>query len=50
MNKSIDVGHLERLCRPEGPFAFKREGKVRELANLTDLEENTLENEIMNAV
>lgn len=50
MNQSIDLGHLDRLARPEGPYAFQREGKIRELHNLTDLEENTLENEILNAV
>ena len=47
LNQSIDAANLERLCRRQGPFAFQREGKIRELANLTDLKGNTLEQEIL---
>ena len=48
LNQSIDAANLERLCRRQGPFAFQREGKIRELANLTDLKGNTLEKELLN--
>ena len=48
LNQSIDAANLEKLCRRQGPFAFQREGKIRELANLTDLKGNTLEKELLN--
>lgn len=48
LNQSIDAANLERLCRRQGPFAFQREGKIRELTNLTDLKGNTLEKELLN--
>lgn len=50
MNQSVDMANLEKLKKPQGPFAFQREGKIRELASLTDLEDPTLENEILNAI
>lgn len=50
INKSIDFGNLERLCRKQGPFAFRREGKIREMANMTDLSNNKLELELLNTM
>ena len=43
MHKSVDFDRLEKLSRREGPYAFHREGKIRELANLTDLRDVSLE-------
>ena len=50
VGKSIDVSHLNRLAKREGPYALHREGKIREIANLTNLDENYLENEILNSL
>jgi hypothetical protein len=44
------LGNLERLSRKQGPFAFRREGKIREMANMTDLSNNRLELEILNTM
>ena len=50
MNQSVDLANLEKLKKPQGPFAFQREGKIRELASLTDLDNPILENEILSAI
>ena len=50
VTKSIDVSHLNRLAKREGPYVLHREGKIREIANLTNLDENYLENEILNSL
>ena len=50
MTKSIDLSHLNRLAKREGPYVLHREGKIREIANLTNLDENFLENEILNSL
>lgn len=47
VNKSVDFGHLRSLSKKKGPFAFQREGKLRELHNMTDLKDNKLENELL---
>ena len=44
------MGNLERLSRKQGPFAFRREGKIREMANMTDLSNNKLELELLNTM
>ena len=49
-NQSVDLANLDKMKKPQGPFAFQREGTIRELASLTDLENPTLENEILNAI
>lgn len=50
VTKSIDMSHLNRLAKREGPYVLHREGKIREIANLTNLDENYLENEILNSL
>ena len=43
----MDYAHLDRLSRKQGPFAFKREGKIRELAQMVDEHDNALEKELL---
>ena len=50
MNQSVDFAHLDTLCRKQGPYALQREGRIRELANLTDLKEGDIETEILNTL
>lgn len=50
VNLSVDYAHLERLSRKQGPFAFKREGKIRELAQMVDEQDNSLEKELLNTM
>ena len=50
LNQSVDLARLESLCRKQGPLALQREGRIRELHNLTDLKEGDIEGEILNTV
>jgi hypothetical protein len=50
MHRSVDFEHLDRLSRREGPYALHREGKIRELANLTDLRDVRLEIDLLRTI
>lgn len=47
VNQSIDLGVLSSLHKKTGVLALKREGKIREIFNMTDLQDNRLENELI---
>ena len=47
LNKSVDFAYIDKLARKHGPLALKREGRIRELANLTDIENSIIENEMI---
>jgi len=47
LNKSVDLAHIDKLARKQGPLALKREGRIRELANVTDIENAIIENEMV---
>ena len=50
LNQSVDFAHLDSLCRKQGPYALHREGRIRELANLTDLRDGDIEAEILSTI
>jgi len=47
VHRSVDFDRLDKLSRRDGPFAFHREGKLRELNNLTDLRDVSLEKDLL---
>ena len=47
VNRSVDFDRLDKLSRKEGPYALRREGRIRELANLTDLKDVSLEKDLL---
>ena len=50
MLRSVDYDRIDRLARKEGPYALHREGKIREVANLTDLRDASLEMDLLRTV
>jgi hypothetical protein len=45
--RSVDYDRIDKLSRKEGPYTFHREGKIREIANLTDLRDASLEIDLL---
>lgn len=50
MLRSVDYDRIDRLARKEGPYALHREGKIREVANLTDLKDASLEIDLLRTI
>lgn len=47
VNQSVDLGHLSALSKRQGLHTLQREGKIREVFNMTSLKDNKLENELL---
>ena len=48
VHKSVDFHHIQKLSNKEGPLALHRNGKIRELFNMSSLVDTSLETEMLN--